>query len=49
MTLPDYSGAIMGQLNAFLSWSTVSTLVAVVVGISVGAVVLSMFMKVFLR
>ncbi len=49
LTLPDWSSSINTQLNAFLGWSTVSGLVAAVIGVAVGAVVLSMFMKVFLK
>ena len=49
MTLPDWSSAINTQINAFLSWGTVGTLIAVLVGISVGSLVLIQFLKIFHR
>lgn len=47
MSLPDYSTAIQTQISDFMSWGTVATLVAVVIGFAVGSVLLSMFLRTF--
>lgn len=49
MTLPDYSTGIISQINTFLSWSTVSGVVAIVIGVAVASMILALFMRVFVR
>lgn len=49
MTLPDWSSGIMDQVTAFLAWDAVSNTVQVLVGVAIGAVLLSLFMRVFMR
>ncbi len=49
MTLPDWSPGILDQVQAFLEWSAVANTVQVLVGVAIGAILLSLFLKVFLR
>ncbi len=49
MTLPDWGPGILDQVQAFLEWDAVSTTVQVLVGVAIGAVLLTLFLKVFLR
>jgi hypothetical protein len=50
MTLPtDWGTPISSQINAFLAWSAVAGPVQTIVGVSVGAILISMFLAVWLR
>ena len=49
VTLPDWSSAIGSQVNSFLGWGAISGPTQFVIGLSVGAIALTLFISVFLR
>jgi len=49
MVLPDYGSGIFTYLNAFLNWSPFSIMVTVFVAVACVGVVVSVFMRAFMR
>jgi hypothetical protein len=49
MTLPDITTGVTSQLNAFLSWSVVTTYLQIIIGASLFTVVVGMVLWVLGR
>lgn len=49
MVFPDWGAEIMAQVVDFLEWDAVAQTVTALVGVAVGSVLLSMFLRVFFR
>ncbi len=49
VNLPDWGTAIAGYINAFLNWAPLANSAQMIIGFTVGAILFSLFLGVFVR